>query len=218
LHINHSLKFVSHGGGDTGWSRAWAISLSARSFLPNEVHHSLIHLLTVLTYPTSLLDTGPPAPFQIDGNFGGPAGIAEALIQSHELVASTDSATATVDSGKQLEPAYWGYGEGEKTTLIRLLPALPTEWASNGGGFVRGLRARGGFEVDIAWNDNGSLKSAHIKSLLGKAAWITVGSEPIGTDAARTNATGKRISVDGGHFGIFVLLSAEAGRTHSVSA
>jgi alpha-L-fucosidase 2 len=212
------LTSHSNGGGSTGWSRAWAISLAARSFLPYEVPESLMYLLTHLTYTTSLLDTGPPAAFQIDGNFGGPAGIAEALLQSHELVAGSNTSLTTVSSGKQLEPAYWGYGSDAKTTLIRLLPALPIEWASNGGGFVKGLRARGGFEIDIAWDDSRALTSANITSMLGRSAWVTVGSEPIGANAAKTNVTGKPISVDGGKAGRFVLLSTEAGQIYSITA
>jgi alpha-L-fucosidase 2 len=183
-----------------------------------EVHDSLIHLLTKLTYPISLLDTGPPAAFQIDGNFGGPAGIAEALIQSHELVAATNSSATAVFNGKQLEPGYWGYGSDDKITLIRLLPALPIEWASIGGGFVKGLRARGGFEIDIAWNDTRAFTSANVTSMLGGSAWLTVGSESIGVNAAKTNVTGKPIKVDGGQAGRFVFLSTEAGRTYSISA
>jgi alpha-L-fucosidase 2 len=102
--------------------------------------------------------------------------------------------------------------------MIRLLPALPTEWASNGGGFVKGLRARGGFEIDIAWDDSRAFTSANITSLLGQSAWVTVGSEPIGANAAKTNVTGKPISVDGGKAGRFVLLSTEAGQTYSITA
>lgn len=76
-------------------------------------------------------------PFQIDANFGTTAGIAEMLIQSH-----------VYDNG-----AY----------VIQLLPALPTEWKN---GEFGGLKARGGFEVDVKWED-GKIVEAEIKSLLG---------------------------------------------------
>ncbi len=117
---------LARGGGHTGWSRAWITNFWARL---RDGAQAIANFSELLNHSTldNLFDSHPP--FQIDGNFGGSAAIAEMLVQSHE----------------------WIEGDGlPGGHRIVLLPALPPAWKE---GKVVGLRARGGVTLDFAWRD-----------------------------------------------------------------
>jgi alpha-L-fucosidase 2 len=139
------------GDGGTGWSKAWKISFWARLEEGDHAHRMLQELLLHSTQ-SNLLDVCPP--FQIDGNFGATAGMTEMLLQSHEE--AREETAKAAGSG----PFF----------LLSLLPALPSAWPS---GSVHGLRARGGFEVDIAWKD-GKVTSYRIAAKEARAVKVRV--------------------------------------------
>lgn len=126
---------LSAGGGHTGWSRAWIVNFYARIQNGEEAWSHLQLLLAKSTLP-NLFDTHPP--FQIDGNFGGTAGIAEMLLQSH------------------LKDENGDYFQD-------ILPALPSALSS---GEIYGIKGRGNFEISIEWQ-NKELVSVEVKSLAG---------------------------------------------------
>jgi len=159
-----SLEF--RGDEGTGWSMGWKVNFWAR-LKDGDRAYKLLNNLLRLTGSSkteysgggiypNLFDAHPP--FQIDGNFGAASGIGEMLLQSHRQNESGDY-------------------------ILELLPALPDAWPD---GSIKGLRARGGFEVNIRWA-SGKLLSAEVQSLKGSSCDLFYGNKKISlpTEAGR---------------------------------
>jgi alpha-L-fucosidase 2 len=168
------MRRLSHGGGHTGWSRAWIINFWARLEDGARAYENYQALLAKSTLP-NLWDVHPP--FQIDGNFGGTAGVAEMLLQSHA---------------------------GE----IHLLPALPEAWSE---GAFRGLRARGGVEVDVEWS-GGRATRAVLHARTGGRQRLRA---PHGQVVAAITRGGRKVALR--HEGRVATCDLTAGHTYELS-
>jgi alpha-L-fucosidase 2 len=153
---------IARGDDGTGWGLAWKINMWNRLHDGDHAFKLLSVLLGNKTLP-NMFDDHPP--FQIDGNFGAVAAIAEMLVQSH--LPTSDGAFD-----------------------IYLLPALPSSMAAKGS--VKGLRARGGFTIDLSW-ENGKLSSAVIQSTLGGKLHLRTGDSHVVYNTRK----GETVSVNG---------------------
>src|SRR5262249_49873559 len=174
---------LKNGGGHTGWSRAWIINFWARLEDGEQAYQNLKALLAHSTLP-NLFDDHPP--FQMDGNFGGTAGIAERLLQSRPGETAGPAAPASARPGAS------GHG-----------PA-----AARGRG--TGLRARGGVEVDIVWRQGRAVSASVTAQRAGPQRF----RPPQGQRIAGITSGGKQAAFQTEEGA--VILAMQAGRRYEV--
>ncbi|HUT09390.1 MAG TPA: glycoside hydrolase family 95 protein [Thermoguttaceae bacterium] len=158
------VSLDARGNESTSWAMAHRAAAWARLFDGDRAQTILRLMLARGRFHENLLSSIGGGCFQIDANFGYTAAVVEMLLQSHLKE------------------------EGSDAYLIHLLPALPKGWPN---GSAKGLRARGGFEVDMAWKD-GKLEEATIRSLVGTTCRVRYGDKEI----VLTMKSGDRVTLD----------------------
>ena len=172
---------LANGGAGTGWSRAWTINWYARLLNGSALADNVYEFFNQSVYG-NLFDAHPP--FQIDGNFGFTAGVAEGVLQSH---------------------FEGGGGDGDGNDGVRevwLLPALPEVW---GEGRVRGLVARGGFVVDLGWR-RGRVRWVRLRSRFGGRVRVRFDVAGVGGGRVEGDGEGEEEEEEGA-----VVLGTEEG-------
>lgn len=175
--VRKSLEM--RGDESTGWSNAWKINLWAHMRDGDHAYKILSSQLQLVTTSGTnysggggtygnMFDAHPP--FQIDGNFGSTSGIDEMVLQSGDRYE---------DAASPNEDRYY----------IDLLPAVPSAWKT---GSLHGLRARGGFVVDVDWKD-GKMVSARVTSVGGTRAKLRYGS--VATDLELRSGQSARLAM-----------------------
>ena len=167
LHQAALVTMKQRGDLSTGWSTGWKTCFWARLHNGEKSHQLYRFLTSKRAYP-NMFDYHPP--FQIDGNFGGAAGVCEMLLQSHLRSVNNDAKTIQeaafvayrqdAETPKHFVPVVPDESLADAPYILHLLPALPPQWDR---GSVTGLRARGGIEVDIVWEAN-QLQSANLRA------------------------------------------------------
>ena len=165
------------GSGSTGWSRSWIINQCARLEDGNLAYDNIKWFFRQSVRPNMLDVCGlkDNSPYQIDGNFGMPAGMAEMLLHSHGDV-------------------------------VRLLPALPSVWQD---GSFQGLRARGGYTVNLTWKSGKPVSAVVLASRVGKLRLAVPHGSRVETVQLRGKSTGK---AEGEEY----VIEAEAGARYSI--